>query len=180
MRKAVRISCLHGIWTSQLPQPRKSRSDPWRYASSAVCRQIQLIVTKGIVDLEVDILAQLQKTIFGGKGPGKKNMLAIWTGLWLLLLTYRDTNKYWDCQSISKDGLPELSQHMYDMLVSIYSGLFRPSSPLWLNWLREDILDLFGRDTRIIERMGNLKAEMRFLGASGFQSGLNWQTTDRV
>jgi hypothetical protein len=128
-----------------------------------------LIVTKGIVDLEVDVLAQFQKTVFSGKGPGKNNMLAIWTCLWLLLLTYRDANEYWDCQRVSKDGLPELSQHMYDMLVSIYSGLFRPSSPLWLNWLKGDILDMFGRDTRIIERMGNLKAEMRFLGLSGFQ-----------
>jgi hypothetical protein len=121
-----------------------------------------VVVTKGIIDLEVDLLAQLQKIIFSSKGPGKNNMLPIWTCMWLLLLTYRDTNQHWCCQSVSKDGLPELSQHMYDMLVSIYSGLFRPSSPFWLNWLKSDILDLFGRDTRIIERMGNLKTEIMF------------------
>jgi hypothetical protein len=117
---------------------------------------------KGIVDLEVDILSQLQKLMFRSQGPGKDNMLPIWTCLWLLLLTYRDLSNHWYSLKHSPDGLPELSQHMYDMLVSIYSGLFRPSSPLWLNWLKAEVFDSFGRDHRIIERMGNLKTEMRF------------------
>ena len=169
----MRLSCLHGIWRSQLPQPRSSRNEPGRYASTAVSVQVGLIVMNGIVDLEAQVLSQLQNLIFSTKGPGKDNMLPIWTCLWLLLLTYRDLNKHWCSRKVSTDGLPELSQHMYDMLVSIYSGLFRPSSPLWLNWLKTDVFDLFGRDYRVIERMGNLKTEMKFCCKSfrNFQHG---------
>ncbi|KAH8685530.1 hypothetical protein BGZ60DRAFT_395392 [Tricladium varicosporioides] len=159
--KAVRLSCLHGIWHSGLPQERNSRQEPKRYAPPAVQRQIAIIVSKGIVELEIATLSQLQKTIFDHKGPGKGNMLPIWTCLWLLLLTYRETNEFWSRQDGSGDGLPDLSQHMYDMLVSIYSGLFGPSSPLRLNWLKSDVFDLFGRDTLITERMGALKSEIK-------------------
>lgn len=155
------MSCLHGIWTSDLPQPRESRKDQEKHASSTVNRQVAVVVARGIIDLEIDLLAQLQKLIFDTRGPGKKNMLPIWICLWLLLLTYRATNHFWR-QIGTRDDLSHLSQHMYDMLVSIYSGLFKPSSPLWLNWLKDDVLENFGRDPSIIERMGNLKTEMKF------------------
>lgn len=123
-------------------------------------QQIAVIISRGIIDLEVETLSYLQNIIFNPKGMGEKTMLPIWTCLWLLLLTYRDTNEHWCSQKSSNDGIPELSQHMYEMLISIYSGIFGISSPARLNWLKADIFELFGKDYRVAERMGNLKSEM--------------------
>jgi hypothetical protein len=72
---------------------------------------------------------------------------------------YRETLYCYD-NSGRQSEFYQLGQHMYNILVSVYSGLFRPSSPLWLNWLRDDIYELFGRDWRIIEAMGTLKTEI--------------------
>jgi len=158
--KAVRLSCLHGIWSLALPEQKRTRQEPCKYASEAVHRQIGIIVSQGIEALEQAILAEVQSIIFNSKGPGKLNMLPIWICLWLLILIYRRTILGWSTED--SDGRLALAQHMYEMLISIYSGLFRPSCPLWLNFLRDDIFELFGRDPRVVERMGTLKTEMGF------------------
>jgi hypothetical protein len=163
MRKAVRLSCLHVIWCSALPQPRTSRDQPYQYVSKAVHRQIGVIVSEGIVDLEFDILSQLQSLVFSSKGPGKQNMLPIWTCLWLLMLTYRRTIQKLAPKKNKNNGLA-LARHMYDMLISVHSALFRPSSPMGLNWLKDDVFELFGRDYRITHCMGTLKTELSFMG----------------
>ncbi|SRR6266536_938636 len=163
MRKAVSLTCLHGIWISELPIPRDDNQKSHQHASNAVYRQLSLIVSKGIVDAEVELLSQLQKHIFSKKGPGRGNMLPIWTCLWILILTYRRTIFCYSRERGEEDRR-QLAQRMFDQLVSIYSALFRPSSPLWLNWLRDDISELFGRDWRIMEAMGTLKTEIRHYG----------------
>ncbi|KAH7356727.1 hypothetical protein BKA65DRAFT_213280 [Rhexocercosporidium sp. MPI-PUGE-AT-0058] len=86
-------------------------------------------------------------------------MLLIWTCLWLLILTYRETIDAWSSPQREQKGLPQLARHMYDMLVTLYSGLFRPSSPLRLNWMFDDIYKLFGKDNRLMCRMGTIKTE---------------------
>jgi len=161
MQKGVRLSALHGVWCRVLELPRDNSSEP-EYLSRAVHTQLAIIVTMGIIDLEVEILSELQKRIFSTKGPGKRNMLPIWTTLWLLIFTYRDTIDYWPPRD---HKLQELTRQMYDMLVSIYSALFRPSSPLRLGWrggetgLFKDFLDMFGGDDILMQRMGTLKTE---------------------
>jgi len=162
MRKAVQLSCLHAIWCAALPQPRTSRDQPHQYASKAVHRQIAVIVTGGIVELEVEVLSRLEKLIFNIKGPGKQNMLPIWTCIWLLMLTYRRTIERLSSNKMKSNGLA-LARHMYDMLVSIYSGIFRPSSPMWLNWLKDDIFELFGHDYGITHYMATLKTEIGYM-----------------
>jgi hypothetical protein len=177
MRKAVRLSCLHAIWCSALSRPRTSRDHPYQYASKAVHTQIGVIVSEGIVDLEVDILSQLQTLIFNSKGPGKQNMLPLWTCLWLLMLTYRRTIQEVVPKKNKNDGLA-LAQHMYDMLVTVHSSLFRSSSPMGLNWLKEDVFELFGKDHRITHCMGTLNAELRFICMSGNMNGGKKAMTD--
>jgi hypothetical protein len=159
MRKVVRMTSLHGIWRSELPRPRGSSQQSHQYVSNAVHIQIGVIVGQGIVEAEVEILSLLQKHIFSQKGPGRRNMLPLWTCLWILILMYRETLYCYD-NSGRQSEFYQLGQHMYNILVSVYSGLFRPSSPLWLNWLRDDIYELFGRDWRIIEAMGTLKTRI--------------------
>jgi hypothetical protein len=75
MRKAIRMTCLHGIWGSDLPRPRDSSQHSHQYISNTVYRQIGAIAARGIVEGEVEILSLLQKQVFGKKGPGRGNML---------------------------------------------------------------------------------------------------------
>lgn len=75
---------------------------------------------------------------------------------------YRETVDCWFPER-QKQG-PQLARQMYDMLVSIYSGLFGPSSPLRLNWLVGDVYGLFGRDYLVMQSMGTLKTEFTLFG----------------
>ena len=90
LRIAVRLSVLHGVWSRVLRVSTDNPEKPMEYVSLAVHNQFSLIITQGIIDLEVELLASLQRRIFSSKGPGKENMLPIWTSLWLLILTYRN------------------------------------------------------------------------------------------
>ena len=162
MQQAVRLSCLHGMWCSALPEPKKTRYETPRYASKAVHKQIAGIITPGIEALERDILGQLQFLIFSQKGRRSENELPIWICLWLLMLTYRRTILHWSTRR-NRDSYLELSQHMYNMLISTYSTQFRNSTPLWHDFLKDDIFELFGRDFSILERMGTIKTEMGYI-----------------
>jgi hypothetical protein len=159
MQQAVRLSCLHGMWCSALPEPKKSRNEETKYASKAVHKQIAVIITKGIESLECDILRQLQTLIFSQKGRSIQNEVPIWICLWLLMLTYRRTIVHWSSRR-NRDSYLELSQQMYNMLISTYSTFFRSSTPLWHNFLKDDVFEKFGRDYSVTERLGVIKTEM--------------------
>jgi hypothetical protein len=136
-----------------------SRQQQPIFASKAVHMQIAVILSQGIEALEHEILGQLQGVIFHTKGPGKDNMLPLWACLWSLILIYRRTILISERDG---NGTLALAQHMYEMLISIYSGLFRPSSPLWLNFLKDEVFQLFGRDYKIVERLGAVKTEISY------------------
>ena len=159
MKQAVRLSCLHGMWCSALPQPKMTRDEPTKYASKAVHKQIASVLAKGVEALECDILGQLQTLIFSQKGRQSQNEVPVWICLWLLMLTYRRTIGHWSARR-NRDSHLELSQHMYNMLLSTYSTLFRSSTPLWHNFLKDEVFEKFGRDHSVIERMGVIKTEM--------------------
>ena len=167
VQKAMRLSALHGVWSRSISLSEGSSEQRTKYASRAVHNQIAVIVTKGIVDIEIDLLSSLQKRVLGSKGIGKGNALPIWTCLWLLILTYRATVNAWpSCKHSHRD----LARQMYDMLVSIYSGLFASSSPLRLNWLIRDVYDMFGGDNILMQGMGLLKTEFALFGKWHFIS----------
>jgi hypothetical protein len=50
---------------------------------------------------------------------------------------------------------------MYEILISIYSALF--ASPLWLNFLKDEVFELFGRDLRVAVGLGTIKTEMGYM-----------------
>lgn len=153
----MRLSALHGIWCRALTLAQEGREQPRKFASQAVHTQLAVIITTGIADLEKEILSALQTLLFNTKGPGKSNMLPIWTCLWLLVLTYRQTVHSLYAEKHKQEGLPELAKQMYDMLVSIYSALFRPSSPMSRNWLTDK--EVFGNGIELMASAGTLKTE---------------------
>jgi hypothetical protein len=81
------------------------------------------IAARGIVEGKVKILSLLQKHVFEKKGPSRGNMLPIWTCMWILILNYRESLFYYD-NSGRETELYQLAQHMYNILVSLYSRLF--------------------------------------------------------
>ena len=130
VRKAVRLSALHGIWCRALTLGQQGREQQRQFASQAVHTQVAVIITAVVTDLEREILAALQKLLFSTKDPGNLNMLPVWICLWLLILTYRETVHSWYSEKHQREGLPQLARQMYDMFISIYSTIFGPSSPM--------------------------------------------------
>lgn len=61
-----------------------------RYVSSTVSLQIDLIVSRRIVELEVEILSKIDKLAQGVDCTGREDPLAIWMCLWLLILAYQE------------------------------------------------------------------------------------------
>jgi len=120
-----------------------------------------VIITSGIESLESEILKLMQSLIFNLKGLGKENEIPIWICLWLLILTYRRTISYWSSRR-NRENCLGLAEQMYNMLISIYATIFRHSTPLWHNFLREDVFERFGRDYSVTERMGVIKTEMEY------------------
>lgn len=163
MQSAVRLSCVHGIWCLALPEAKTLRGEETKYASKAVHKQIAVVIASGIESLERDILGQVQDLIFSQKGLGKENEVPIWICLWLLMLTYRRTIIHWSTRR-NRDSYLELSQHMYNMLISTYSTIFRSSTPRWHNFLKPEVFEKFGRDPSVTERMGVIKTEMEYIG----------------
>jgi hypothetical protein len=76
---------------------------------------------------------------------------------------YREIMDSW-CPEKQEHECPQLARQVYDMLVSIRSGLFGTSSPLRLSWLVDDIFVLFGRDFAVMESMETLKTEFALFG----------------
>jgi len=71
MREAIRMTCLHGTWGSDLPRPRDSSQHSHQYVSSAVYNEIGALAARRIVEGEVEIMSLLQKHVFGKKGPAE-------------------------------------------------------------------------------------------------------------
>jgi hypothetical protein len=52
--------------------------------------QLRYHTGKGITLLEAEILDDLERLLYGAEGIGKKNPLATWVCLWLLVLIYKE------------------------------------------------------------------------------------------
>jgi hypothetical protein len=106
------------------------------------------------------------------KGPWKVESATNLNLSMALILTYRRTLQNVASKK-NKDTRFALAQHMCDMFVSVYSGLFRPSSSMWLNWLKDKVFELFGKDYRITRCIGTLKTELDYVCSSPALSPLS-------
>jgi hypothetical protein len=64
------------------------------YPSAAMSTQLKYIISKELVVVEVEVLAQIDKIVFGSETIGRQNPLAIWVCLWTLILSYKDHMVY--------------------------------------------------------------------------------------
>jgi hypothetical protein len=159
------------------------------FASWAMQSQIQNLVIKEAVELEAEALSELERLLYSSQSIGSQNPIAIWVCLWLLLLYYKSHLDFiWSVYGgrykqkfISSldnlhfsvtDPIYSLGRHLYNAITSIYSALYKTTTPLTFDWRKEEISKMLGRDSELIKSFCNIKTEMFWLRMSSF---LNWQ-----
>ncbi|KAF7562175.1 hypothetical protein G7046_g1962 [Stylonectria norvegica] len=120
--------------------------------------------------IEKDVLGELEKLVFGASGIGPSNGMALWASLWCLILMYRKlVGSYVAFQQfpchVPEDysGFPECKleagTHFYHYLVSIYSTLFRATSPLYADFRVAATRRLLQDDEDLLQSFMNLRTE---------------------
>lgn len=137
-----------------------------QFESSYIKLQIRTTIAKDILTLEVDVLSQMDRLLFGTEGLGRQNPIGIWLCLWALIFTYKEhmiSTAYYVQEARLKY---DLSRHMYNTLTSIYSALYKVSSPLTLDWRNEAVSEMLGRDPELIRAFCDIKTEMYWIRKS--------------
>jgi hypothetical protein len=103
--------------------------------SSWIGKQLKFHIGQEVMELEAEILTELDRILYGSDTIGKRNPLACWMCIWTLVLAYREHMAYLLQHHIQLDpaGLAPLfglSKHIYNTLTSIYSALYKTTSPL--------------------------------------------------
>ena len=75
-----------------------------KYAPSWVKLQLRHHIGNGVISLEAEILAELDRLIGSTKGIGRRQPIATWVCLWILILAYRTHlafifNYFWEDES---------------------------------------------------------------------------------
>jgi hypothetical protein len=75
-------------------------------------------------------------------------------------------NEFWetisrtDCCWVVLQPVHGLAKHLYHSLTAIYSALYRTTSPLMLDWRKDEISELLGKDPDLIRLFCDIKTEM--------------------
>lgn len=168
MGKIFRIKKLHYLYRVAACA-RESPDAPItrKFVPSWVKMQLRQHIGKGIMELEVDILNELDCLIYGPQSIGRQNPLAIWACLWLLILTYRGHFSFIHWFFLHEQNLREtlygLGKHMYNTLTSVYAALYKTTSPLTFDWRTQEVRDMLGGDGGLVEAFINIKTEMFWL-----------------
>jgi hypothetical protein len=65
-----------------------------------------------------------------------------------------------DCFWVVLQPIHSLAKHLYHILTAIYSALYKTTSPLMLDWRRDEISDMLGNDAELIKLFCDIKTEM--------------------
>jgi hypothetical protein len=68
----------------------ESNCEDAKYVSCATSCQLFCTIKDGIRAAECAILETLEHHLYGSKGPGESNVIALWATLWALIFAYRD------------------------------------------------------------------------------------------
>ncbi|KAH6678189.1 hypothetical protein B0J14DRAFT_650411 [Halenospora varia] len=134
-----------------------------QFTSSRIRLQISFVISKESSELELEILSELDKILFRAAGIGRENPIAVWFCLWTLIFTYKEHMLMTSVRSQHYRPKYELCFHMYNTLTSIYSALYKTTSPLTLDWRTEEVLEMFGGNTELIHYFSSIKTEMHWI-----------------
>lgn len=138
--------------------------------SCAFHAQLCLMSKSASQQLEKQVLHELEKVIFGTKGVGSPNGLALWVSLWCLILMYRQVLRSYvafrqfPCYVPDDyDGFPEHKLehggHFYHYMVSMHAALFRMTSPLYIDLRIPANRQLLDNDPSLIQAFLSLRTE---------------------
>ena len=143
-----------------------AHSQPYTSATD----QVTLVTKTAARALEEKILTSLDGLLFSSKGTGPRNGIAVWACLWTLINKYRLLARLFhalkpsfSCGPQAWTGTPpydlEMAKHMFHYLVSIYSALFKSTTPLYIDWRLDSNRQLFGQDEELLAAFKALRTE---------------------
>ncbi|KAH8746192.1 hypothetical protein BGZ57DRAFT_862297 [Hyaloscypha finlandica] len=153
LKAALSIMNLYECWRNVLLVQGEQSHEDMHYISKTAGLQIALIAKQGIAEYEMEILSEIDALICKPKRPSKENEFPIWAGFWSLSLLYRDILRRYRYMSHSVyypkghfDTAIALARHMYHILTSSYSYLFRNRHPLDVDWQKDGNLPQIDRE----------------------------------
>ncbi|KAH6678188.1 hypothetical protein B0J14DRAFT_316756 [Halenospora varia] len=163
--KAFRLHNLFSILQSGLymrikPTP---ESDEEEFISDTLWKQLRYTISKDVVKLELEVLFEMDKLLFGAETIGRQNPIGLWLCLWTLILTYKEHMIMTSNWKETDYHVYDLSRHMYNTLTSIYSALYKTTSPLTLDWRTDGVADMLDRDPELIRHFCYIKTEIYWI-----------------
>ncbi|KAN0116972.1 hypothetical protein V8E51_002949 [Hyaloscypha variabilis] len=124
--------------------------------------QLRLPICIAIKETEAYVLAEADKLMNNKIGIGRENPLAAWAVLWILIFAYKEHMIFRKgcCDDFESETIYSLSQHLYNMLTSMYAALYKTTSPLTLDWRSKEVAAMLGNDADLITLFCNIKTEM--------------------
>lgn len=65
-------------------------SDEEEFISDTLWKQLRYTISKDVVKLELEVLFEMDKLLFGAETIGRQNPIGLWLCLWTLILTYKE------------------------------------------------------------------------------------------
>jgi len=167
LRNTLRLRLLLGLYRMCPIIKYAKDSTETEFASWAMEAQLAEYIGKEAVQLEARVLFELERVSYGSGGIGKKNPLVTWVCLWLLILYYKShlSFRWFDSGPRTDAPLYGLARHLYNAITSIYSALYKTTTPLIFDWRKEAVSEMLGRDPQLIRSFCNIKTEMFWLHA---------------
>jgi len=69
-------------------------SEDVRHISTAIAVQLKSIISKELVKVEIAVLSEVDKLVYGSETIGRQSPLAMWVCLWTLILSYKEHMVY--------------------------------------------------------------------------------------
>jgi hypothetical protein len=89
MSKALRMKRLFALFR-RAARLKSSIDAEGEFIGTWITSQLKHCTASGIVELEANIFEELDRLLYGHDGIGKRNPLATWVCLWILVLVYKE------------------------------------------------------------------------------------------
>jgi hypothetical protein len=140
MRKILDLGQMFGIYRAMLTVKESLDSPHRKVAFHATMIQFKWLISRQIVQPEAEILSEIDRLVSSSDKIGRDKPIAFWICLWTMLLSYKSHILYHKAGFYAYGGLAaaeeqkvyELCRHIFNNLTSIYSALYKITSPLGL------------------------------------------------
>ncbi|KAF8849451.1 hypothetical protein BDZ45DRAFT_680506 [Acephala macrosclerotiorum] len=170
MRKVLHMKRTFSIFRRAACLKDSAEATESEFVGTWIKAQLKHHIAIGIMELEAEIFDELDRLLYGPDGIGKRNPLATWVCLWTLVLAYKEQMAFiyfhYRNEPAQLQTLYGCAKHIYNTLTSIYAALYKTTSPLTLDWRKEEISsEMLGGDSELIRLFYNIKTEMYWFHA---------------